>query len=107
MDMENSYIYNDKLELRVLELRHIDLATEADRARGLVRWASLFKATTWKEIKIQAMGIRFCRTKKETTMEHFSYKAGWKSASHTNWRIRRRTRQERKLRGGERSLSGS
>ena len=54
MDMENSYIFNDKFELRVLELRHINLATEADRKRGLVRWASLFKATTWKEIKMLA-----------------------------------------------------
>lgn len=25
MDMENSYIYNDKFELRVLELKHINL----------------------------------------------------------------------------------
>ena len=56
MDMENSYIYNDKFELRVLELKHINLATEADKARGLVRWASLFKATTWKEIKMLADG---------------------------------------------------
>ncbi len=56
MDMENSYIYNDKFELRVLELKHINLATEADRERGLVRWASLFKATTWKEIKMLADG---------------------------------------------------
>ena len=46
MDMENAYIYNDKFELRVLELKHINLATEADRESGLVRWASLFKATT-------------------------------------------------------------
>lgn len=56
MDMENSYIYNDKFELRVLELKHINLATETDRKRGLVRWASLFKATTWKEIKMLANG---------------------------------------------------
>ena len=56
MDMEISYIYNDKFELRVLELKHINLATEADRKRGLVRWASLFKATTWKEIKMLADG---------------------------------------------------
>lgn len=54
MDMENSYIFNDKFELRVLELKHINLATEADKKRGLVRWASLFKATTWKEIKMLA-----------------------------------------------------
>jgi predicted transposase/invertase (TIGR01784 family) len=54
MDMENSYIYNDKFELRVLELNHINLATETDRKRGLVRWASLFKATTWKEIRMLA-----------------------------------------------------
>ena len=56
MDMENSYIYSDKFELRVLELKQINLATEADRERGLVRWASLFKATTWKEIKMLADG---------------------------------------------------
>lgn len=54
MDMENSYIYNDKFELRVLELKHINSATEADQRRGLVRWASLFRATTWKEIQMLA-----------------------------------------------------
>lgn len=54
MDIDNSYIYNDKFELRVLELKHIDLATEADKNCGLVRWASLFKATTWKEIQMLA-----------------------------------------------------
>ena len=52
MDMENSYIYNDKFELRVLELKHINLATEADKKRGHVCLALLFKATTWKEIKM-------------------------------------------------------
>ena len=40
----------------MLELKHINLATEADKKRGLVRWASLFKATTWKEIKMLADG---------------------------------------------------
>lgn len=53
-NIKNHQIYNDKFELRVLQLNQVHLATEEDKACGLDRWASLFKATTWEEIKMLA-----------------------------------------------------
>ena len=38
----------------MLDLTHIDLATEEDRKYHIDYWASLFKATTWEEIKMLA-----------------------------------------------------
>ncbi len=35
----------------MLDLKQITLATEEDKACGLDKWAALFKATTWKEVK--------------------------------------------------------
>ncbi len=54
MNVKNKQIYNDKFELRVLQLNHADLATEKDKNCGLTHWASLFKAVTWEEIKMLA-----------------------------------------------------
>jgi hypothetical protein len=38
----------------VVSLREIELATEEDKAWKIDHWASLFKATTWEEIKMIA-----------------------------------------------------
>lgn len=38
----------------MLDLTHIDLATEEDRSHHIDYWASLFKAKTWEEIKMLA-----------------------------------------------------
>ncbi len=48
------YPYTDKLEIRVLDLTQIHLATEEDRAYNIDEWAMLFKAQTWEEIKMLA-----------------------------------------------------
>lgn len=44
----------DKLLLNVLDLNQIHLATTDDIQCGLQKWAKLFKATTWEEIKMLA-----------------------------------------------------
>lgn len=54
MNLKNHEIFNDKFQLNVLELNEIHLATEEDKKRGLDQWASLFKARTWREIKMLA-----------------------------------------------------
>ncbi len=54
MNLKNHEIYSDKFCLSVLDLSHIQLATEEDKAYGLDKWAALFKATTWEEIKMLA-----------------------------------------------------
>lgn len=50
----NYTIYSDKLRLSVLDLTHINLATEEDKQYQIDYWASLFKATTWEELKMLA-----------------------------------------------------
>lgn len=54
MNVKNNHIYNDKLELCVLNLNQINLATEDDIAHGIDLWASFFKATTWEELHMLA-----------------------------------------------------
>ncbi|MDE6714446.1 MAG: PD-(D/E)XK nuclease family transposase, partial [Lachnospiraceae bacterium] len=54
MNEKNHRIYSDKFRLSVLDLTHIDLATKEDRAHQIDRWAALFKATTWEELKMLA-----------------------------------------------------
>jgi len=48
----DGYLYTDKFNLFVVELRHTDMATEEDKLYGIDVWAKLFKATTWEEIKM-------------------------------------------------------
>ena len=38
----------------MLQLNHIDIATEEDISNNLVFWANLFNATTWEEFKALA-----------------------------------------------------
>lgn len=47
-------LYSDKLRLSVVDLTRIDLATEEDKSYHIDYWASLFKSTTWEEIKMLA-----------------------------------------------------
>lgn len=54
LNIKNHTIYSDKLRLSVLDLTHINLATEEDRQYQIDYWASLFKATTWEELKMLA-----------------------------------------------------
>lgn len=54
LNVKNHQIYSDKFRLSVLDLTHIELATEEDKQFHIDYWASLFKATTWEEIKMLA-----------------------------------------------------
>lgn len=51
MNKKNHRIYSDKIALNVLCLSQLENATEDDRASGLYKWARIFKATTWEEMK--------------------------------------------------------
>ncbi len=51
---KNGEIYSDKFCLSVLNLSYAELATEEDKKYGLDKWAVLFKATTWEELKMLA-----------------------------------------------------
>ncbi|MGN0132716.1 MAG: Rpn family recombination-promoting nuclease/putative transposase [Lachnospiraceae bacterium] len=53
-NIKNHKIYSGKFRLSVLDLTHINLATEEDKHFHIDYWASLFKAITWEEIKMLA-----------------------------------------------------
>ena len=54
MNVKSHHIFTDKIALSVVNLKHIELATQEDREWEIDYWASLFKATTWEELKMLA-----------------------------------------------------
>ena len=54
MDIVQHRIYSSKFAVNVLDLSHIELATDEDKDWNLDFWAKLFKAKTWEEIKMIA-----------------------------------------------------
>ncbi len=54
LNVKNYHLYSDNLTLSVVDLSHIDLATDEDMKYHIDYWAKLFKATTWEEIKMLA-----------------------------------------------------
>ena len=54
MNVKNHRLYTGKFELNVLDLNHIELATEEDKAYEIDYWARLFKAKTWEDLKMIA-----------------------------------------------------
>ena len=54
LNVENYRVYSDKLSLHMVDLTHIELATEEDKAWKIDYWARLFTATTWEDVKMIA-----------------------------------------------------
>ena len=54
INVKNHHIYSHKLQLYVLELNQTELATEEDHRYEIDRWAKLFKATTWEDLRMIA-----------------------------------------------------
>ena len=54
MDVIQHRIYSSKFAVNVLDLSHIELATQEDKNWDLDFWARLFKAKTWEEMKMIA-----------------------------------------------------
>jgi predicted transposase/invertase (TIGR01784 family) len=54
MNVKNFNIYSDKLTLGVVDLSKINLATKEDKAYEIDKWATLFKANSWEELKALA-----------------------------------------------------
>lgn len=51
--------FSNKFTLSVVDLTHIDEATEEDRFYQIDRWAKIFRATTWEELKTLAEGDEY------------------------------------------------
>lgn len=58
----------------MVDLKHIELATEEDRAYQIDHWARLFKATTWEEIKMIAENNEYMT---EATQALYEYNADY------------------------------
>ena len=66
LNVKNYSLYSDKVQLSVVDLTHIHLATEEDKLYQIDYWASLFKAITWEEIKMLASKNEFIQEASET-----------------------------------------
>lgn len=55
LETTHHYEYTDKLQIRVLDLTKIELATKEDRDYNIDKWARLFKAQTWEDIRMLAV----------------------------------------------------
>ncbi|SDA61113.1 conserved hypothetical protein (putative transposase or invertase) [Butyrivibrio sp. INlla18] len=51
---KDNYLYTDRFNLKVIELKHEELATEIDELYGVTDWVRLFKSKTWEELKMVA-----------------------------------------------------
>ena len=51
---KTGHLYSSKFAIHVLDLTQIELATEEDKYYEIDRWARLFKATTWEELRMTA-----------------------------------------------------
>ena len=54
LNVKNHHVYSDKFVFNVIDLTHIELATEEDKAYQIDYWALLFTATTWEDLKMIA-----------------------------------------------------
>ena len=54
LNVKNKRLYSDKFVLSVVDLTHIELATEEDKEYQVDYWAKLFTATSWEELKMIA-----------------------------------------------------
>lgn len=52
LNVKNHNLYSDKFILSVIDLTHIELATDEDKANQIDYWARLFTATSWEEIRM-------------------------------------------------------
>ena len=65
-NIKNYQKYSDGLTLHVVDLSHIDLATEEDKRYHIHEWARLFKATTWEEIRMIASKDEYLKEASQT-----------------------------------------
>lgn len=66
MNVKSHKVFNDKFVLNVLSLKQIELATEEDKAWKIDKWAALFSAKTWRDIKMLAKNNEVFTSASET-----------------------------------------
>lgn len=68
-NIRNQRVYTDKLKLSVVQLCSIKLATDEDRLYEIDKWAALFKARTWEELKSMATSNQYMEAAANTIFE--------------------------------------
>lgn len=68
-NVKTNAVYTDKMQLSVIELNHVELATEEDRHYEIDKWVTFFKATTWKELKDMAVTNQYMEATADTILE--------------------------------------
>ncbi len=53
-DVKSHRVFTDKLSIGIVDLTNIQLATPEDQRYNIDKWARLFKAQTWEDIKMLA-----------------------------------------------------
>ena len=53
-NVKTGRLYSSKFSIHVVDLSQIELASEEDKAYEIDRWARLFKARTWEELRMIA-----------------------------------------------------
>ena len=57
LDVEDGYLYSDKLCIKVLDLTQLEIArSQSEADKKLLKWASIFKAETLEELEQLASG---------------------------------------------------
>lgn len=69
LNVKNHTLYSDKLQLSVVDLTQIALATEEDKQFQIDYWASLFKSKTWEELAMLAENNEYLKEATETVYE--------------------------------------
>ena len=72
MDVIHHRIYSSKFAVNVLDLSHIELATEEDKSWSLDFWAKLFKTKTWEEMKMIAKDNEYFTEASNTLCDLYS-----------------------------------
>lgn len=68
-NVKTNAVYTDKMQLSVIELNHVELATQEDQHYGIDKWVTFFKATTWKELKDMAVTNEYMEAAADTILE--------------------------------------
>ncbi len=66
VNIKNYQKYSDSLTLHVVDLSHIELATEEDKRYHIHEWAAFFKADTWEEIRMIASKDEYLKEASQT-----------------------------------------
>ena len=95
MNIKNQKIFNDKFRLHVLSLKESNLATDEDRFWKIDKWAELFQATTWEEIKMLAQHNDILAEAAETIYENNADQIiRWQCQAREDYENKERTRKK-------------